>query len=145
MEQIDFHFDVANRTVYVAKLIKKVQKMGLSVAVWGRDDILMKRAYDDLWRFEDLTFIAHCWVGDAHEADCTVHFGKDLAKLPTSDVLVLLDEEVPADWQNALKRFKRVVDIVSQRETELQNARNRYRIYHRSAGVVLRAFDRSKS
>lgn len=105
----------------------------------------MKRAYDDLWRFEDLTFIAHCWVGDAHEADCTVHFGKDLTKLPTSDVLVLLDEEVPADWQNALKRFKRVVDIVSQRETELQNARNRYRIYHRSAGVVLRAFDRSKS
>ena len=71
MEQIDFHFGVANRTVYVAKLIKKVQKMGLSVAVWGRDDILMKRAYDDLWRFEDLTFIAHCWVGDAHEADCT--------------------------------------------------------------------------
>ena len=62
MEQIDFHFGVANRTVYVAKLIKKVQKMGLSVAVWGRDDILMKRAYDDLWRFEDLTFIAHCWV-----------------------------------------------------------------------------------
>ena len=145
MEQIDFHFGVANRTVYVAKLIKKVQKMGLSVAVWGRDDILMKRAYDDLWRFEDLTFIAHCWVGDAHEADCTVRFGKDLTKLPTSDVLVLLDEEVPADWQNALKRFKRVVDIVSQRETELQNARNRYRIYLRSAGVVLRAFDRSKS
>ena len=36
MEQIDFHFGVANRTVYVAKLIKKVQKMGLSVAVWGR-------------------------------------------------------------------------------------------------------------
>lgn len=35
MEQIDFHFGVANRTVYVAKLIKKVQKMGLSVAVWG--------------------------------------------------------------------------------------------------------------
>ena len=30
MEQIDFHFGVANRTVYVAKLIKKVQKMGLS-------------------------------------------------------------------------------------------------------------------
>lgn len=144
MEQIDFHFGVANRTVYVCKLIKKVQKMGLSVSVWGRDDILVKRCYDDLWRFEDLTFIAHCWAGDAHQGDCTVWFGKDLAKLPTSDVLVLLDEEMPPDWKNALARFKRVVDIVSTRESELTNARARYKIY-RAAGILPKAYDRSKS
>ena len=144
MDQIDFHFGVENRTVYVCKLIKKVQGMGLSVAVWGRDEFLMKRAYDDLWRFEDLTFIAHAWVGGEHADDCTVKFSLDLAKLPPSDVLVLLDEEVPADWQNALKPFKRVVDIVNSREAELTNARTRYKIY-RAAGILPKAYDRSKS
>lgn len=144
MDQIDFHFGVANRTVYACRLIKKVQKMGLSVAVWGRDDVLMKRAYDDLWRFEDLTFIAHAWVGSEYAGDCTVHFGKDLAALPTADVLVLLDEAVPPDWQHAFVRFKRVVDIVSSRESELANARTRYKIY-RAAGIVPKAYDRSRS
>lgn len=29
MEQIDFHFGVANRSLYACRLIKKVQGMGL--------------------------------------------------------------------------------------------------------------------
>ena len=144
MEQIDFHFGVRDRSLYTCRLIKKVQGMGLSAAVWSRDLALLKRVYDDLWRFEDLTFIPHCWARDAYCADCTVHFGDTLAELPQDDVLILLDEAVPENWQEALAPFKRVVDIVTSRESELTAARNRYRIY-RAAGVVLKAYDRSKS
>lgn len=35
MQQIDFHFNVAQRTIYASRLIKKVRKMGLTVAVWS--------------------------------------------------------------------------------------------------------------
>ena len=30
MQQIDFHFNVAQRTIYACRLIKKVRKMGLT-------------------------------------------------------------------------------------------------------------------
>ena len=77
MQQIDFHFNVAQRTIYASRLIKKARKMGLTVAVWSSNEVLLRRAYDDLWRFEDLTFIAHAWAGSAFEADAPVIFASD--------------------------------------------------------------------
>lgn len=144
MEQIDFHFGVANRSFYACRLIKKVQGMGLSVAVWSRDPVLLKRVYDDLWCFEDLTFIPHSWAKDAYASECSVHFSSVFSDLPHDKVLILLDEAVPENWQDALKPFERVVDIVTSNAAELTAARARYRIY-RAAGVVLKAYDRSKS
>ena len=81
MQQIDFHFNVAQRTIYACRLIKKVRKMGLTVAVWSSNEVLLRRAYDDLWRFEDLTFIAHAWAGSAFEADAPVVFASDITLL----------------------------------------------------------------
>lgn len=144
MEQIDFHFHVTNRTLYACRLIQKVTGMGLSVAVWSTDSVLLRRAYDDLWRFDESAFIAHAWAKTPYAERCKVIFASRLDELPASDVAVLLDERVPDDWQNALGRFQRVVDIVSTEPRELEHARARYRIY-RDAGLSLKAYDRSKS
>ena len=129
MQQIDFHFNVAQRTIYACRLIKKVRKM-------------LRRAYDDLWRFEDLTFIAHAWAGSAFEADAPVVFASDITLLKPADVIILLDEMVPPDWQQTLAPFNRVVDIVSTNQKELLNSRARYWLY-KTAGVTLNAYDRS--
>ena len=126
MQQIDFH-NVAQRTIYACRLIKKVRKMGLTVAVWSSNEVLLRRAYDDLWRFEDLTFIAHAWAGSAFEADAPVVFASDITLLKPADVIILLDEMVPPDWQQTLAPF---------------NSRARYRLY-KTAGVTLNAYDRS--
>lgn len=141
MHKIDFHFNVAQRTLYACRLIKKVRAMGLTVAVWSSNEVLLRRAYDDLWRFEDLTFIAHAWAGSAFEADALVVFASDITKLKAADVIILLDETVPPDWQKVLAPFDRVVDIVSTSPTELTNSRARYRLY-KTAGVTLNAYDR---
>lgn len=141
MHKIDFHFNVAQRTLYACRLIKKVRAMGLTVAVWSSNEVLLRRAYDDLWRFEDLTFIAHAWAGSAFEADAPVVFASDITKLKAADVIILLDETVPPDWQKVLAPFDRVVDIVSTSPTELTNSRARYRLY-KTAGVTLNAYDR---
>jgi len=142
MKQIDFHFNVNDRSIYACRLVKKVTGMGLRVALWSSDHTFLTRVYEDLWRFEDLTFIAHAWAGTDYEKACSVCFGDQLEALPSSDVLVLLDEAVPADWQKAFSRFDRVVDIVGRNETELQHSRARYRIY-KASGVELKAYDRS--
>lgn len=141
MQKIDFHFNVAQRTLYACRLIKKVRAMGLTVTVWSSNEVLLRRAYDDLWRFEDLTFIAHAWAGSAFEADAPVVFASDITKLKAADVIILLDETVPPDWQKVLAPFDRVVDIVSTSPTELTNSRARYRLY-KTAGVTLNAYDR---
>lgn len=141
MQKIDFHFNVAQRTLYACRLIKKVRAMGMTVAVWSSNEVLLRRAYDDLWRFEDLTFIAHAWAGSAFEADAPVVFASDITKLKAADVIILLDETVPPDWQKVLAPFDRVVDIVSTSPTELTNSRARYRLY-KTAGVTLNAYDR---
>lgn len=116
--------------------------MGLTVAVWSSNEVLLRRAYDDLWRFEDLTFIAHAWAGSAFEADAPVVFASDITLLKPADVIILLDEMVPPDWQQTLAPFNRVVDIVSTNQKELLNSRARYRLY-KTAGVTLNAYDRS--
>ena len=69
MQQIDFHFNVAQRTIYACRLIKKVRKMGLTVAVWSSNEVLLRRANDDLMRIEDMNYIAHARAGSAYEAD----------------------------------------------------------------------------
>lgn len=144
MQQIDFHFNVKNRALYACRLIKKVRGMGKTVAVWGSDEIFMNRVYADLWRFEDMTVIPHAWAGSDFETDAPVIFATDINKLKPADVLVLLDEAVPENWQQAFASFDRVVDIVSTKPEELQHSRARYRLYH-TAGVELKAYDRSQS
>lgn len=144
MQQIDFHFNVKNRALYACRLIKKVRGMGKTVAVWGSDEIFMNRVYADLWRFEDMTVIPHAWAGSDFETDAPVIFATDINKLKPADVLVLLDEAVPENWQQAFASFDRVVDIVSTKPEELQHSRARYRLYH-TAGVALKAYDRSQS
>ncbi len=144
MQQIDFHFNVAKRTLYACRLIKKVRGLGKSVAVWGSDAGLMNRVYADLWRFEDMTVIPHAWAGSEFEADAPVVFATDINALKPADVLVLLDEAVPDNWQKTFEKFERIVDIVSTHPQELEHSRARYRLY-RQAGIELKAYDRSQS
>ena len=143
MDQMDFHFGVPNRALYACRLFKKVTGMGLSVAVWSTNRFFLRRVYDDLYRFEDLTFIAHAWAGSEHAADCRVIFSDSLQQLPKSDVIVLLDDNVPQDWEKALEPFGRAVDIVSVSQSDVVPARERYRTYLR-AKVNLKAHDLSK-
>ncbi len=142
MKQIDFHYHVANRSLYACKLVKKVTAMKMSVALFSSNEQFLKMVYDDLWRFEDMTFIPHAWVDSEYARDTIVLFTTDLAKLKSSDVLILLDDNVPENWKASFERFDRVVDIVGTSEEELQSSRARFRLY-KASGVTLKAYDRS--
>ena len=144
MKQIDFHYNVMRRTIYACKLVKKVTGLGLTAALWSRDEAFLKTVYDDLWRFEDMAFIAHAWAGSATQSESPVVFSTDIASLTGHDVLVLLDDNVPDNWREVFDGFDRVVDIVGKSPEELTASRARYRLY-KASGVPLKDYDRSKT
>lgn len=144
MKQIDFHYNVMRRTIYACKLVKKVTGLGLTAALWSRDEAFLKTVYDDLWRFEDMAFIAHAWAGSPTQSESPVVFSTDIASLTGRDVLVLLDDNVPDNWREVFDGFDRVVDIVGKSPEELTASRARYRLY-KASGVPLKTYDRSKS
>lgn len=141
MQQIDFHYNVKNRSNYACRLLKKITTLGRTARVWSRDSVLLNRVYTELWTFEDEGFYPHAWAGTPYASEAGIVFGADIEALGSGDVLVLLDEDVPPDWESLFARFDRVVDIVSTDPAELVRSRARYRAY-KSAGVPLKVFDR---
>lgn len=144
MKQIDFHYNVRQRSIYACKLVRKVRSLGLTVALWSRNEAFLKGVYEDLWRFDDMAFIAHAWAGSVTERFSPVVFSTEIAALAGKDVLILLDDNVPDRWQEALGDFDRVVDIVGQSPEELTTSRARYRLY-KASGVTLKAYDRRQA
>ncbi len=125
MQKIDFHFNVPNRLRYACLVARTVYKRGLTLAMWSSETKKLTELDELLWRFDDLAFLS--------------------TKLPqlTGDVLVLLDDALPADWQKEFGRFSRIIDVVSTEPTELKLSRDRWRAY-KAAGVELAAYDRRK-
>ena len=143
MKQIDFHFNVGNRLFYACRFVNKVWGMGLSVAVWSSDRMRLDDFNRRLWAFEDMSFIPHAFAGGLDAKSARVILAPDPTALPDSDVLLLLDEGTPPDYENLFQRFDRVVDIVSSIPEETEAARNRYRIYLHHK-YPLKAYDQGR-
>ena len=143
MQQIDFHFNVGNRLQYACRFVKKVWKMGRSIAVWSSDPARLADFDRRLWAFEDLAFIPHAMAGGEDAEEARVILGADAAALPGSDVLLLLDEQTPPQFEQLFERFDRVVDIVSSIPEETAAARLRYKAYL-SRKYPLKAYDQGR-
>lgn len=93
-----------------------------------------------LWRFDDLAFLPHVGAASPLAAETPIRLSSRLEELE-GDVLLLLDDQLPPEWQERLERFNRIIDVVSTKPDELQASRSRYRAY-KAAGVDLAAYDR---
>ena len=143
MTQIDFHFNVGNRLLYACYFVKKVWKLGKSIAVWSSDPLRLSGFDRRLGAFEDMAFSPHAFAGALDSDSARVILASDPTSLPDSDVLLLLDESVPPDYQKLFNRFDRIVDIVSSIPSETEAARSRYRIY-RDNKYPLKAYDQKR-
>lgn len=140
MYKIDFHFNVPNRIEYACLAARTVRRRGLTLAAWSSDEARLRALDAMLWRFDDLSFLPHVRAESPQAAETPILLSSDLSAL-RGDVLLLLDDGLPPDWQNAFSRFERIIDVVSTVPEELAASRNRYRAY-RAAGVELAAYDR---
>ena len=141
MQQIDFHSHVPNRILYACQVARTVYRRGLTLAVWCSDARRLEQFNSLLWDRFPLEFIPHVEASHPESKDTPVVFGTQLAQMK-ADVLLLLDDYLPPDWQEAFVNFSRIIDVVSTDENEVQLSRQRYLAYKR-AGVELKHYNRS--
>lgn len=142
-EKIDFHFNVKNRIHYACRVVRKALSLKMRVAVWCSDAHRLDFFSRQLCSFEPTGFYPHVNAEDRLAAQTPVVSHTDAALLPSRDVLLLLDDAVPANYQELFTRFGRVIDVVGDTENERVSARERFVTYRR-AGLSPVAHDQAK-
>lgn len=140
MQKIDFHYNVPNRLRYACLVARTVYRRGLRLAIWTADERRLRELNSLLWRFDDLAFLPHVHADSPLAKETPILLSTRLESLD-GDVLLLLDDNLPPEWEQRFDRFSRIIDVVSTDPIELQASRNRFRAY-RAAGVELAAYDR---
>ena len=130
MTEVSFHFNVADRTDYTCRLVRKATRAGASVVLTGPPAALVHfdRA---LWTFDDLEFLPHAMpkpgeqVAERLRAATRVWLLQDAGEAEQHDVLVNLGADAPAGFES----FAKVIEIVTPDEADRNAARTRWKHY----------------
>lgn len=139
--QIDFHFNVDNRLHYACRVVRKARAAEKTVLVYSTNAQELARLDAMLWTFSALDFIAHVYA-DHPLAHVTPVLLTTQSIDVKRDVLLALDDEPAPDFAQWFDQFERVIDVVSQDETERAQARARFKQY-RDSGLAPSAHDMS--
>ncbi|MET4580119.1 DNA polymerase III subunit chi [Ottowia thiooxydans] len=126
MTGVEFHFNVPDKLGYACRLLRKAYSAGAKVGVLGDKETLLA-LNAALWTFSALDFIPHCAASAKPSmlAATPIVLALDASRLPHTQVLLHLGQEVPEGFE----RFERLLELVSQDETDRANARQRWRHY----------------
>jgi DNA polymerase-3 subunit chi len=125
--EIAFHFNVPDKLAYACRLLRKARATGAKVVVTGEAEDL-RRLDTELWAFAALEFIPHAHVGAAEAqvvAASPVVLADGPRGTPHQEVLVNLGGAVPEGFE----RFERLIELVSQDESDRLAARARWKHY----------------
>jgi DNA polymerase-3 subunit chi len=141
MTRIEFHFNTSERLLYTCRLLRKARAQNLRIAVVGASATL-KQLDAEMWRFQDVSFLAHCTPQDSPEVQqaSSVALGPDPHVWGIDDVLLNLGDVVP----DGFERFVRLVEIVSSDDHGRAQARLRWKHY-KNLGYELQQYDMSKA
>lgn len=137
MTGVEFHFNAPDKAAYAFRLLRKAVAKGAKVAVTG-EPAFLRELDSTLWTREALDFIPHCMANaPATIVDATPVVLCDSARSsPHHDVLVNLGTEVPEGFE----RFERLIEVVTVREDDRADARQRWQHY-KSRGYELKRID----
>ena len=126
MTEIAFHFNAPDKLAYACRLLRKACASGARTAVTADPETLAELD-QALWTFSQLDFIPHCSprADAAMPAATPVILADKLAESPVAGVAVNLGERVPAGFE----RFERLIEIVSNDESDRALARQRWQFY----------------
>ena len=126
MTEIAFHFNMPDKLHYACRLLRKVYQSGSRARVVGEADTLA--ALDQaLWTFAAQDFIPHCQAGASAAllAHTPIVLATTAASQDCDEVLVNLGASVPEGFEH----YARLIELVSQNETDRTGARRRWRHY----------------
>lgn len=130
MTEVSFHFNVADRTDYTCRLVRKASRSGAGVVLTGPATAL---AHFDraLWTFDDLEFLPHLMprpgqpVVERLRVATRVWLLEDAGESAHHDVLINLGTEAPAGFES----FAKLIEIVTPEEDDRAGARARWKHY----------------
>jgi DNA polymerase III subunit chi len=138
MTDINFHFNVPERSVYACRLLRKAVRNGAKVVVSAPSPQLAQ--FDrQLWVFEPLDFVPHTHIASGSVIDpvlsiTPIWLVDDLLQAPHHDVLLNLGDEVPAGFE----KFSRLIEIVSVDDSSRALARSRWKYYAQTNHAITR-------
>ncbi|NJS37383.1 MAG: DNA polymerase III subunit chi [Brachymonas sp.] len=136
MPQIAFHFNAPDKLSYACRLLRKASTSGSTVAVLGAAPWLNQLDLL-LWRFSDLDFVPHGRVGIMAEQDLAqtgIWLCESAMQGQGRQVLV----NFTADMPTHLDGYERVIEVVTENETDRQQARARWRRYTELGHEIVR-------
>lgn len=130
MTEISFHFNVADRTDYTCRLVRKASRTGAAIVIAGPRPMLgqFDRA---LWTFDELEFIPHAIGPSPGPRPVTgaqaqqVWLLEDATQADMHEVLINLGDAPPTGFES----FARLVEIVSTDDADRASARERWKHY----------------
>ncbi len=125
MTSISFYTHAPDKLSIARQLVVKAWGQKLNVLVYAPDESVAASIDRLLWVQPALSFIPHCRDGSPLAAATPVIIGERADALPSADVLINLGSEPPP----VFSRFERLMEIVTEDESDVQNGRQRYRFY----------------
>lgn len=130
MTEVSFHFNVADRTDYTCRLVRKATRAGAAVVLVGPPPVL---AHFDraLWTFDDLEFIPHTKllagapVATRVTENTSVWLVEEPSQVSSHELLINLGPGLPTGFES----FEKLIEIVSTDSAEREAARGRWKHY----------------
>lgn len=129
MTRVDFHSQIADKTHYACRLIRKARAAHCRIVVLG-DSQQVDQLDQALWQFSEDDFIAHCWASDARASHAPVLLISHMQQTQTlqavcKEILINLGQSFPEGFES----FQRVIELVSNDNEDAQAGRRRFREY----------------
>ncbi len=127
MTSVSFHVNLADRTAYACRLLRKACAAGARVVVVG-EALQIKQLDVALWAFSPQDFVPHAIAGAASPdvlARSPVVLAPRADAAPGRQVLVNLGLDVPAGFEG----FERLIELVSDAPQDMAQARLRWKHY----------------
>lgn len=113
------------QVLLACRLLEKAYIRGHRVFVYCKNQQEAETLDELLWTFKDNSFIPHNLQGEGPEPPPPIQIGYKEEPRGFNDILLNLHSEIPSFYS----RFKRIIEIISNDESEKEQGRNRYREY----------------
>lgn len=139
MARVDFAFGATNKLAQACQTALRQYLSGQKIVVYCSDTAKLKAFDLQLWAVDEASFVPHVMAGDVLAAQTPIilaceNLEQVMAAAPPEAWLLNLDEQCPP-WVGKLTR---VLEIVSDEESDKAAARARWRVYQ-TAGHDLRS------
>jgi len=140
MTRVEFYFNVPDKIAKVSELCANALAKGHKLTVFSRDDAMSEELQYRLWQYSDASFLPSVKAGDALSQLTPVVFDVNGECLSQDDILINLQTDHPPFFS----RFRVLVELVGNDDTDKASARTRFRFY-RDRGYEIKSKDMALS